>query len=91
MLSTSRSAAAQSGIALRQIGVDESSPSRDAHESHDEPDRHHQRRTQEEISPEPAHRVEAHVPDAQYQPSEAVDDIPGIEPEYFQNHADQDR
>src|SRR6516162_4095291 len=61
------------------------------HDAHDQPDRYHHGGAEEEIAPEPAHRIEAHVRDVQHEPFQAFDDVPGIEPDYLQDHPDQDR
>ena len=62
-----------------------------AHQPHDQPDRHDHGGAEQQIAPQPAHRVEAHVPDAPHQRAQALDDIPRVEAEDLQDHADQDR
>jgi hypothetical protein len=37
------------------------------------------------------YRIETHVPDVPHQALQAVDDVPRIETERFQDHPDQDR
>ena len=39
------------------------STARRVHQPHNQPDRDHDYRAQQKITPQPAHRVEAHVPD----------------------------
>src|ERR1044072_6089404 len=58
-------------------------------EALDQPDRDHHDRTEQEIAPQPAHRVEAHVPDRLHHAADALDDVAGIEAERMQDHADQ--
>src|SRR5215470_18005671 len=62
-----------------------------AHEAHDQPNRHHHGGAEQKVPPEPAYDVEAHIPDAQHERLETLDDVPGVEPKHFQDHADQDR
>src|ERR1700722_4734818 len=62
-----------------------------AREPHQEPDRHHQHGAEEEIAPDPAHRVEPHVPDMADQLFDAVHDVHGIEADRREHDADEDR
>ena len=58
---------------------------------HDQPDRDHDHGAEQEIAPQPAHGVEAHVPEPADQPLGCCDDVEGIEPERGEDDADQDR
>src|SRR4029079_16194557 len=58
---------------------------------HDEPDRDDDHRTQQEVAPQLADRVEAHVPDRSDQPLDAVYDVERIEAERRKDHAHQNR
>src|ERR1041385_4389718 len=66
-------------------------PARRVDQPHDDPDRDHDHCAEQEISPDPAHGVEAHIPDCAEKASDAVDDIPGIEPEHRQDDTHQHR
>ena len=68
-----------------------SAPARRVHQPHDQPDRDHDHRAEQEIAPQPAHRVEAHVPDRADQALDARDDVERVEAERRQHDADQDR
>ena len=61
-----------------------------AHEAHDQPDRDHHDGAEQEIAPQPAHRVEAHVPDVQDEAAKLSMMFHGIEAEHVQDDADQD-
>src|SRR5262249_33107280 len=58
---------------------------------HDQPDRDHDHSAEQEVLPHPAYRIEAHVPDHANEPLEAEQDVPWIEAERSQDHADHDR
>ncbi len=66
-------------------------PARRVDQAHDDPDRDHDHRAEQEIAPEIAHGVQAHVPDVADQPLDALDDVPRVESERRQDNADQDR
>ena len=69
----------------------ELAPARRIDQPHDDPDRDDDHRAEQEIAPELAHRVPAHVPDVADQPLDAVDDVERVESERRQDDADQDR
>ena len=56
-----------------------------------EPDRHDDDGAEQEIPPQPAHDIEAHSPDMTISSRDQLDDIPRIEPNRGEDHADQDR
>src|SRR5262249_44244035 len=72
-----------SSAALHQPGC--------AQQPRDQPDRDDDGGAQQEVAPQPAYRIEAHLPYPLEQRAQALDDVPGVEPQYLQDHADQDR
>src|SRR5690606_22670979 len=66
-------------------------PARRVDEAHDQPDRNDDDRAEQEIAPQPAHSIEAHVPDIADQPPQAMNDVERVEAERRQDDADQDR
>ncbi len=62
-----------------------------AHEPRNEPDRENDNRAEYEIAPHGVDRIPAEVPDLADQPLDARDQIPRIEAEGGQEHADHDR
>src|SRR5262249_33301881 len=68
-----------------------SPPARSVDHPHDDPDRDDDYRAEQEIAPDPADGVEAHVPDAADEPLQAVEDVERVETQRRQHHADQDR
>jgi hypothetical protein len=59
--------------------------------SRNKPDRQNDHGPEQEILPEPAHGIEAHIPQVPDQPAHRIDDVPRIEPDGGEDHADQDR
>src|SRR4051794_10162720 len=53
--------------------------------------RDHDDGAEQEVAPQPVDGIEAEIPQPLYQQPDAVDDIPGIEADRGEHHADQDR
>src|SRR3954451_7449451 len=66
-------------------------PARRAKNTHQEPDRDHDHRAEQEIAPQPVDGIEAEVPQPLKQHADAMQDVPGIEADRGEHHADQDR
>jgi len=64
---------------------------RGAQDAREQPDRNHDDGAEQEVAPQPVHRVEAEIPQTLEQQADAVDDIPGIEADRGEHDADQDR
>src|ERR1043166_649468 len=77
-------------MAVTRFPDTETSWPRRAREPDDQPDRDHHDGAEQEVAPQPAHRVEAHVPYRFDHPADALDDVAGIEAEGVQDDADQD-
>src|SRR6266540_3098662 len=72
-------------------GIAASLALRRPHQPDDQPDRDDDDRAEQEVAPDPPDRVETHVPDADYEPLDARNDVPRVESEHGQDDADQDR
>src|SRR5882757_2766950 len=72
--------------ALRELAS-----ARRAEHPRQQPDREHDHGAEQEVAPQPVDGVEAEFPDPLEQQPDAVDDIPGIEADGGEHHADQDR
>src|SRR5262245_55877703 len=68
-----------------------SASTRRPHQAHDQPDRHDQHDTQQELAPQPLEGFEAQVPDRLKELPDAADDVERIEVKGVENDADQDR
>src|ERR1700737_291492 len=67
------------------------SPARRAEHPRQQPDRDHDHGAEQEVAPQPVDGVKAEIPDSLKQQPDAVDDIPGIEADGGEHHADQNR
>src|SRR6202023_3352016 len=55
-----------------------------------QPDRDHDHGAEQEVAPQPVDGVEAEIPEPLEQQPDAIEDIPGIEADRGEHHADQD-
>src|SRR5262249_53481016 len=60
-------------------------------EAHDQPDRHDHDGAEQEVAPDPAQDIEAHLPDTLDEAAKAGQDVPRIEAQRREHDADQDR
>src|SRR5439155_13812028 len=67
------------------------SAARGAEQPRQQPDRDHDHGAEQEVAPQPVDGVEAEIPQPLEQHPDAVQDIPGIESDCGEHHADQDR
>src|SRR6478752_6716477 len=64
---------------LHRLRAPKSLPvARRAEDAREQPDRNHDDGAEQEVAPQPVHRVEAEIPQTLEQQADAVDDIPGI-------------
>src|SRR4051794_5924853 len=72
-------------------GVAALAPARGAEQPRQQPDRDHDHGTEQEVAPQPIDGVKAEIPQPLEQHPDAVQDVPGIESDGGEHHADQDR
>src|ERR1700730_2777091 len=65
------------------------SPARRAEHARQQPDRNHDHGAEQEVAPHPVDGIEAEIPEPLKQQPDAREDIPGIEADCGEHHADQ--